>query len=252
MKLEVKNLYFSYGTQEVVRDVSFTAHSGEMVAVLGVNGVGKSTMLKCINRIHKQKSGEIFADGKKISQMKDIELASQIGYVAQNCEFSESTVFDAVLLGRKPFIKWDVTEKDLEIVQKVLQLLSLEPYSTRSVLELSGGERQKVAIARVLAQQTPILLFDEPTSNLDLRNQLKVLEIIQQIVKKQKLIAVVTIHDLNLALRYADKFLAMRDGQVFGFGGSETVTPETIKQVYGVTASVMDYKGHKVVIPEAI
>lgn len=252
MKLEVKNLYFSYGAHEVVRNVSFTASSGEMVAVLGVNGVGKSTMLKCINRIHKQKSGEIFADDKKISHMKDIELASQIGYVAQNCEFSESTVFDAVLLGRKPFIKWDVTENDLEIVQKVLQLLSLEQYSMRNVLELSGGERQKVAIARVLAQQTPILLFDEPTSNLDLRNQLKVLEIIQQIVKKQNLIAVVTIHDLNLALRYADKFLAMQDGQVFGFGGSEIVTSETIKKVYGVTADVIDYYGHKVVIPETI
>ncbi len=252
MKLEVKNLYFSYGAHEVVRNVSFTACSGEMVAVLGVNGVGKSTMLKCINRIHKQKSGEIFADDKKISHMKDIELASQIGYVAQNCEFSESTVFDAVLLGRKPFIKWDVTENDLEIVQKVLQLLSLEQYSMRNVLELSGGERQKVAIARVLAQQTPILLFDEPTSNLDLRNQLKVLEIIQQIVKKQNLIAVVTIHDLNLALRYADKFLAMQDGQVFGFGGSEIVTSETIKKVYGVTADVIDYHGHKVVIPETI
>lgn len=252
MKLEVKNLCFSYGAHEVVQNVSFTACSGEMVAVLGVNGVGKSTMLKCINRIYKQKSGEIFADDKKISHMKDMELASRIGYVAQNCEFSESTVFDAVLLGRKPFIKWDVTEKDLEIVQKVLQMLSLEQYSMRNVLELSGGERQKVAIARVLAQQTPILLFDEPTSNLDLRNQLKVLEIIQQIVKKQNLIAVVTIHDLNLALRYADKFLAMQDGQVFGFGGSEIVTSETIKKVYGVTAAVMDYNGHKVVIPEAI
>lgn len=252
MKLEVKNLCFSYGAHEVVRNVSFTACSGEMVAVLGVNGVGKSTMLKCINRIYKQKSGEIFADDKKISHMKDMELASRIGYVVQNCEFSENTVFDAVLLGRKPFIKWDVTEKDLEIVQKVLQMLSLEQYSMRNVLELSGGERQKVAIARVLAQQTPILLFDEPTSNLDLRNQLKVLEIIQQIVKKQNLIAVVTIHDLNLALRYADKFLAMQDGQVFGFGGSEIVTSETIKKVYGVTAAVMDYNGHKVVIPEAI
>lgn len=250
MKLEVKNLCFSYGIHEVVRDVSFTAEQGEVIAVLGVNGVGKSTMIKCVNRINKQKSGTIFVDGKPVSEMKDLELATEIGYVAQNCEFSDGTVFDAVLLGRKPFIKWDVTDRDLKIVQDVLGMLSLEEYAMRNVLELSGGERQKVAIARVLAQQTPVLLFDEPTSNLDLKNQLKVLEIIRRIVKEKHLTAVITIHDLNLALRYADKFLAMKDGQVYGFGESEIVTEEMIQQVYGVTASLMEYKGHKVVVPE--
>ena len=250
MKLEVKNLCFSYGIHEVVRDVSFTAEQGEVIAVLGVNGVGKSTMIQCVNRINKQKSGTIFVDGRPVSEMKDLELATEIGYVAQNCEFSDGTVFDAVLLGRKPFIKWDVTDRDLKIVQDVLGMLSLEEYAMRNVLELSGGERQKVAIARVLAQQTPVLLFDEPTSNLDLKNQLKVLEIIRRIVKEKHLTAVITIHDLNLALRYADKFLAMKDGQVYGFGESEIVTEEMIQQVYGVTASLMEYKGHKVVVPE--
>ena len=143
-----------------------------------------------------------------------------------------------------------MTDRDLKIVQDVLGMLSLEEYAMRNVLELSGGERQKVAIARVLAQQTPVLLFDEPTSNLDLKNQLKVLEIIRRIVKEKHLTAVITIHDLNLALRYADKFLAMKDGQVYGFGESEIVTEEMIQQVYGVTASLMEYKGHKVVVPE--
>ena len=250
MNLEVKNLCFSYGSREVVKDVSFAAEAGEVLAVLGVNGVGKSTMLKCINRINQPKSGCILTDGKTISGMNSTELAKRIGYVAQKCEFAEGTVVDSVLLGRKAFIKWDVTARDLEIVQEVLQLLSLEEYAMRNVYELSGGERQKVAIARALAQQTPILLFDEPTSNLDLKNQLEVLGIIQRIVKEKNLVAVVTIHDLNLALRFADRFLAMRDGMVFGFGGSEIVTEESILEVYGVQASVIMHGKHKVVIPE--
>jgi len=191
----------------VVQDVSFSAEEGDFVAVLGVNGVGKSTMLKCINKINRSKSGEILIDHQPVSSLDNTELAKQIGYVAQNCQFSDGTVFDSVLLGRKPFIKWDVTAYDLEVVQKVLQLLSLEKFSMRNVLELSGGERQKVAIARALAQQAPVLLFDEPTSNLDLKNQLEVLRIIRDIVKQQHLTAVVTIHDLNLALRLPTNFL---------------------------------------------
>lgn len=249
MNLEVKHLFFSYGSHEVVRDVSFRAEAGEFVAVLGVNGVGKSTMLKCINKIHRPSAGQILIDGEPVSELNSTELAKRIGYVAQSCEFADETVFDSVLLGRKPFIKWDVTTEDLEIVQEVLKILSLEEFAMRNMMELSGGERQKVAIARALAQQTPVLLFDEPTSNLDLRNQMEVLQIIKKIVKERNLSAVVTIHDLNLALRFADRFLAMRDGVVYGFGGSEIVTEESIFDVYGVRASVMMHEGYKVVVP---
>lgn len=250
MKLEIKNLGFAYGSHEVVQDVSFSAEEGDFVAVLGVNGVGKSTMLKCINKINRPKSGDILIDRQPINKLNNTELAKRIGYVAQNCQFTDGTVFDSVLLGRKPFIKWDVTAQDLKIVQGVLQLLSLEKFSMRNVLELSGGERQKVAIARALAQQTPILLFDEPTSNLDLKNQLEVLRIICDIVKQQHLTAVVTIHDLNLALRFANKFLAMVNGSVYSFGGIETITEQSIQEVYGVSASVITYGEHKVVIPK--
>ena len=147
MKLEIKNLCFAYGSHEVVQDVSFSADEGDFVAVLGVNGVGKSTMLKCINKINRPNSGEILVESQPVSKLDNAELAQRIGYVAQNCQFSDGTVFDSVLLGRKPFIKWDVTAKDLEIVQQVLQLLSLEEFSMRNVLELSGGELLKVAIA---------------------------------------------------------------------------------------------------------
>ena len=250
MKLEIKNLCFAYGVHQVVQDVSFEAREGQFLAVLGVNGVGKSTMLKCINRINRPGAGSILVDGRDITHMDGATLAKHIGYVSQSCEFAESTVFDAVLLGRKPFIKWDVTGRDLEIVQEVLDLLSLESYALRSVNELSGGERQKVAIARVLAQQTPVLLFDEPTSNLDLKNQLEVLRIIKKIVREKELTAVVTIHDLNLALRFADRFLIMKEGRVYADGGAETVNADSIREGYGVAASVAEFGSHRVVIPE--
>lgn len=114
----------------------------------------------------------------------------------------------------------------------------------------NGGERQKVSIARALAQQAPVLLFDEPTSNLDIKNQLDVLDITRQVVRRQNLAAVVIIHDLNLALRFADKFLVMKDGAVFAFGGKAVVNAETIRQVYGVHAQVVEYDGRPVVIPQ--
>lgn len=251
MRLEVENLHYGYNaSREVVKGVSFSADEGECIAVLGVNGVGKTTMLKCINRIIRPTSGEIFVNGKSIQSMDGNALAQQIGYVPQGCEFADGSVFDTVLLGRKPFIKWDVTQRDLEIVQNVLHTMSLEEYANRNVNALSGGEKQKISIARALAQQTPILLFDEPTSNLDIKNQLDVLDITKRVVREQNLTAIVIIHDLNLALRFADRFLVMKDGGVYAFGDQSVVNIKTILEVYGVQADVIKYGEHQVVIPK--
>lgn len=249
MNLEIENLSFSYGSNEVIKDISFNLEEGECVAVLGENGVGKSTMLKCINRINRYEEGSIKLNGKEISKMNEIELARNVGYVSQNSEFVDSSVFNSVLLGRKPFIKWDVTDEDLTIVSEVLERMNLQDYAMRNVNELSGGEQQKVAIARVLAQQTPILLFDEPTSNLDLKNQIEVLDIIKKIVRERKLSALVTIHDLNLALRFADRFLMIKDGSVHSFGEMDIITPESIFEVYGVKTDVIKHGDNTVVIP---
>lgn len=251
MRLEVRDLRYGYTPErEVVKGVSFSVRAGECVAVLGTNGVGKTTMLKCINRVIRPQAGEVLVDGRPVHRLSGRELAQRIGYVPQVCEFADSSVFDAVLLGRKPFLQWDVTKRDLEIVQEVLALMSLEGYADRNVNALSGGERQKVSIARALAQQAPVLLFDEPTSNLDIKNQLDVLDITRQVVRRQNLAAVVIIHDLNLALRFADKFLVMKDGAVYAFGGKAVVDPETIREVYGVRAQVVEYDGRPVVIPQ--
>lgn len=251
MRLEVRDLRYGYTPErEVVKGVSFTVRAGECVAVLGTNGVGKTTMLKCINRVIRPQAGEVLVDGQPVHRLSGRELAQRIGYVPQACEFADSSVFDAVLLGRKPFLQWDVTKRDLEIVQEVLRRMGLEEYAHREVNTLSGGERQKVSIARALAQQAPVLLFDEPTSSLDLRNQLEVLDMTKQVVRQQGLAAVVILHDLNLALRFADQFLVMKEGAVCAFGGREVVGPEMIREVYGVQAQVLEVNGRPVVVPQ--
>jgi len=142
-----------------------------------------------------------------------------------------------------------VTENDLTIAENVIRSLSLEDFALRKVNHLSGGEMQKVAIARALAQQPMVLLLDEPTSNLDLKNQLEVIQIIKDIVKKQQISAIVTMHDLNLALRFADKFIMMKNGEIYVTGGPEIITPSNILEVYGVHVTIEKIKGYQVVIP---
>ncbi len=249
MSMIVKDVSFAYSKRPILKGVSFDVERGDCIAVLGTNGVGKSTMLKCLNQVIRAQSGSITVAGNDIKQMGGNQLAQIIGYVPQSGTFSDSTVFDAVLLGRKPYIKWDVTQNDLEITKSVVRSLSLEEFASRKVNHLSGGEMQKVAIARALAQQPNVLLFDEPTSNLDLKNQLEVIQIIKDIVKKEQMSAIVTMHDLNLALRFADKFIMMKDGEVYAMGDATIVTAESILDVYGVQVTIENLNGYQVVIP---
>lgn len=249
MILTVNNLSFNYPGHDVLKDVTFSVDKGECLAVLGTNGAGKSTLLKCLNRIIKHKSGDVTIDGQPLQVYGRTDLAKKIGYVSQASRFSHSTVFDAILLGRKPYIKWDVTDEDLDIVHGVMHALNLEEYALRYVDELSGGELQKVSIARALAQQPDILMFDEPTSNLDLKNQLEVINIIKNIVKEKQISAVVTMHDLNLVLRFADKYMMINKGNVFAAGGREIMTTENIEQVYSVCVAIEYYNELPVIIP---
>lgn len=248
MTLTASDVVFHYPATAVLGGVSFSVGQGECVAVLGTNGAGKSTLLKCLNRILQQHSGEVVVCDVNIRAMTGTDLAQRVGYVAQSNRFSDTTVFDAILLGRKPYIKWDVTGHDLEIAEDVLGRLRLEDYAMRRVDELSGGEMQKVSIARALAQQPDVLLFDEPTSNLDLKNQLEVIRIIREIVRENNVSAIVTMHDLNLALRFADRFLMLKDGEVFAAGGRDILNSENIKAVYDVDVVIEMYEGQEVVI----
>jgi iron complex transport system ATP-binding protein len=249
MILSVEGLAFNYPSRTVLQDISFSISRGDFLAILGVNGAGKSTLLKCINRVLKPHAGTVFIKDDEAMKLCRRELAKRIGYVAQRHESARTTVFDAVLLGRKPYIQWEASGNDLEIAYDALKMLELEEYALRYLDELSGGEHQKVMIARALAQKPDILLLDEPTSSLDLKNQLEVAGIIKKVVKEQQMAAVVTMHDLNLAIRFADRFLLLKNGTIFAAGGLEVMTPENIESVYSVPVRIKRIEEVPVVIP---
>lgn len=249
MILNVCGVEFTYPGRAVLKEIRFSVEKGDFLAILGPNGVGKSTLLKCVNKILKPQKGTIFIERGELRKLSRLEVARKVGYVAQRSEGGQVTVFDAVALGRKPHFKWDVSQRDLQIVHRVLRLLQLDAFALRYLDELSGGELQKVVIARALTQEPKVLLLDEPTSNLDLKNQLKVLRIIKEVVNEQNMAAIVTMHDLNLAVRFASKFLLLKNGTVFSAGDFAVMTPENIEAVYAVPVAVERLRNVPVVVP---
>ncbi len=250
MNLSVGELRFLYRNREVLREVSCTIEPGEIVSVLGPNGVGKTTLLKCLNRILKPKSGAIYLGEENLTGLHTMEIARRIGYVPQRVETGRLTAFDAVLLGRRPHIGWDITTKDLKIVDAVFQRLSMEHLRLCYIDEMSGGELQKIAIARALVQEPKILLLDEPTSNLDLKNQVEILDVIARVVREHGIAAVMTMHDLNQALRFSDRFVFLKDGRVHLFGTGDDVTPGVIEEVYGIPVIIGEIGGVRCIVPE--
>lgn len=246
--MEIRNLCFSYGRQEILRDICLQAEPGQCVAILGNNGAGKSTLITCVNGIRTPSSGQVFLNGQELGRMRRKALAQKVAYVAQKNELTNATVFDCVLLGRTPFIRWSVSRQDLELCETVIGQLGLQDMKLRPVDQLSGGELQKVMLARALVQEPELLLLDEPTSNLDPRNQYEMMELVQRIAREKKLTVLVVLHDLNLALRYCDRFYFMKDHVGYSYGGMETVTDETLQSVYGIAARVTKLDGKPTVI----
>ena len=248
--LSVNGISFAYNCKSVLNGVRFDVAGGELCSILGNNGAGKSTLLKCIWRDLQPREGSVLIEGEDASHMKRMELARRMGYVAQKeSGNARLTVFDAVLMGRRPHINWGVGEKDLEVVRGVVEALELEDLSLRYLDELSGGELQKVVIARALAQEPGVMLLDEPTSNLDLRNQLEVMETVRRAVTERGIAALMAIHDVNLALRFSHKFMLLRGGVIFACGGAEVITSGNIQEVYGVKVEVETLGERKIIIP---
>ena len=246
--IEVKNLSFAYGKREILRDVSFKAESGEIVGILGNNGAGKSTLVTCLNHILKPKSGKIILNGKDAETLSKRELAQYISYVAQKNEQTQTTVFDSVLLGRKPYIKWSIGQEDIAVCDEIIERVGLSEMKLRALDELSGGELQKVMLARALVQQPKVMLLDEPTSNLDPKNQYEMMKLVRQVADEKNITVLVVIHDLSLAMRFCDKFLLMKDGRVFDYGDKSVLTDGNIFPVYGMHAYIEKLHGVDVVI----
>lgn len=249
MILNVQELGFLYRNHDVLHDIAFEVNHGEIIAILGPNGVGKTTLLKCLNKILKAKKGQIYLDGSEIKSLDTLEIARRAGYVPQRVETGRLTAFDAVLLGRRPHISWDVSERDLRIVDAIFTRLSMDNLRLSYIDEMSGGELQKIAIARALVQEPRILLLDEPTSSLDLKNQVEILSTIVGIVREHGIAAVMTMHDLNQALRYADRFIFLKDGNVHFHGDFSEVTPEIIEDVYGLPVMMGMVGGVRCIVP---
>lgn len=247
--LKVEDLTFRYQNTLVLKEINFTIEDGDIVAILGANGAGKSTLLKCLNHILKSEEGTIKIDESNLALLKDKTKAQLISYVPQEIIFGDFTVFDAVLMGRTPYLRFELKEEDLMMTNQILERFHLLDDALKNVNTLSGGQKQKVAIARAIVQDAKIILFDEPTSNLDLKNQLEIGALIKKITTNDK-ITVVAMHDLNMAIRLANKFLFLKNHQVYAYGSSKIITAKLIKEVYDLDVEIVDFNQTKMIIPK--
>lgn len=253
MKISVEHVRQNYGEHEVLHDISFDADSGEVLALLGPNGSGKSTLIKSIADIIAPTFGQIKIDGVDAKTIDKTTRAKMIGYVPQYFHYTPfTTVLDTVLIGRRPYMSWSVSDEDLEVVDESLETMSIKDLSARFVNELSGGQRQRVFIARALAQKPSFFLFDEPTSSLDLRHQLETVSTMRDIVRRDNSGMIIALHDLNLALRYTDKVLMLKNGEMYSYGKPEdTLTEKSIRDVYGVDSEIVENKKGKFILSYA-
>ncbi len=247
--MEVKDLSYRYPQgPSVLQNVSFSLQAGQFMAILGNNGVGKSTLLKCLNGILRPDSGQVWLGQEELLRLSGREIARRVAFVSQSVPSTQMTVHDTVMLGRRPYMKWGFTELDHEIVHDAMDRLDLDSVRGRFLNQLSGGQRQKVMLARALAQQPRVLLLDEPTSSLDVKNQYHVLKMVQSFCKEDGLAAIVVIHDLNLALRFCDRFVLLKDGAVYRSGGREILDKQALLDVYGVDGAVLEVENQNIIL----
>jgi iron complex transport system ATP-binding protein len=247
--IKIDDIHVYYDSLKVLEGVSIEISEGDIVSILGPNGSGKTALLKTLDTILKPYKGSIYIDMKNILNIPRRELAKIIGYVPQTIAFYPGLkVIDFVVTGRRPYIEFSPTRKDFEIIYKVLNEVDIEHLADRYLSQLSGGELQRVLIARALAAQPRILLLDEPTSNLDIKYQIEVLELIKRLSRGNNATVVMALHDLTQAYRYSDKVILLKNGKIFSMGRPEDVlTPKNIEMVYGVKVTVLS--SEKAVIP---
>lgn len=247
--LEIKELSFAYDKKEkkALENISFSLEGGIGV-LLGPNGSGKSTLLKAICGVTKIDKGHIYYQGEDLFALKGRERAKKISYVPQKCSVSGMTVYDAVMMGRIPYIGFRAEAEDREKVEEILKEMSLEEIAMRNVSDLSGGQQQKVLIARALVQESSLLLFDELTASLDIASSILVLNQIQEMVEKRKLSCLISMHDINLALKVADRFFLLKEGSLLGEGTKEILTSENVEKLYGIRGEVREVEGKEVFI----
>lgn len=248
--LNVENLTFRYSkfSRHVLNGASLELKPGEIGILLGKNGSGKTTLFKNILGINKPGSGKILFEGEDLLKMSRKERARRIAYVPQDIHFGALTVFDSIMLGRISYFGLKSGDDDYKAVEKILIDMGLTEYAFRMVDELSGGERQKIAIARAMAQEPKLMVFDEPTGNLDIANEQLIIEEAKKLAKEKNIAILSSLHDLNQALILGDKFFFLKNGVVKYAGGREIITPEVVKDTFDVDVRIREIDGQTVVL----
>lgn len=235
---KLNNISFGYNGKSIIKNISLNIKQGEALSVVGPNGAGKSTILKLLARIFNPWSGEILLTGKNLKDYKQSEIARIVAKVSQEMpEDFPFTVEETISMGRAPYMKRFTAENKLDhkIIENSMELTNIQKFRNRYPFELSGGERQKVMIAKALCQEPNILLLDEPTNHLDINCQLEINDLLSRLHKENKITTVYVTHDLNTASMYSQRIIMMKDGEVFADGTVDDVlTVENIAQVYGV------------------
>jgi iron complex transport system ATP-binding protein len=248
--LKIKDLHFRYSANAapVLKGASLELRQGEVGILLGKNGSGKTTLFKNILGIEKPKSGSIEFDEENLLKMNRRERARRIAYVPQDIHFGALTVFDSILMGRVSYFGLKASLDDYMAVEKIIADMGLSSFAHRNVDELSGGERQKIAIARAMAQEPKLMVFDEPTGNLDIANEQLIIEEAKRLARQKNIGILSSLHDLNQALYFGDKFFFLKDGVVKYAGGKEIVTEEVIKDIFDIAVKIVQINNQKVIL----
>lgn len=240
--ISVKNLSVSYENNIIIEDMDLCIPKGKISIIIGANGCGKSTLLKTISRINKPRKGDIFINNKNIKKVKKKDIAKEVAFLPQGpvCP-SGLTVRELVAFGRFPHQKiiGGLNNHDKEVIDWAIEETGLSEFADREVDNLSGGQRQRAWIAMTLAQETEIIMLDEPTTYLDMSYQLEVLEVLQKLNKEKNITVVIVLHELNNACRFADNIIGLKKGKIICEGKPiEVITKDTLKEIYGIDANL--------------
>ena len=240
--ISVKNLSVAYESNTIIEDMNLSIPKGKISIIIGANGCGKSTLLKTIARINKPKSGDIFINNKNIKKVKEKDIAREVAFLPQGpvCP-SGLTVRELVAFGRFPHQKMigGLNNHDKDIIEWAIEETGLSEFADREVENLSGGQRQRAWIAMTLAQETDIIMLDEPTTYLDMSYQLEVLEVLQKLNREKQITVVIVLHELNNACRFADNIIGLKKGKIVCQGRPiDVINKENLKEIYGIDAKL--------------